>query len=200
MFLVDAAKLHALRLCVQFDLDLHRGGRGALPCKVVQVLFGSQHGKLCVGSIAERCHTHLAVQCAGQLQPFIPGLPQQTQCVEDRLGDAVLRHHAEATVEFLWEGMDFLKNVAEAPDAGPVDDILRTKRRAHIVGSRLAGIVAGCAEGRAGAPLGIIQRQPLGLLAHHLGAVAQQITVKIVRFGVVGHRAAEHRQQAVFRL
>ena len=117
MFLVDAAKLHALRLCIQFDLDLHRGGRGALPCKVVQVLFGSQHGKLCAGSIAERCHTHLAVQCAGQLQSFIPGLPQQTQCVEDGLGDAVLRHHAEAAVEFLREGMNFLKNIAEAPDA-----------------------------------------------------------------------------------
>ena len=42
VFLVDAAKLHALRLCIQFDLDLHRGGRGALPCKVVQVLFGSR--------------------------------------------------------------------------------------------------------------------------------------------------------------
>ena len=200
MIFINAAKLYTLRLCSQFDLDFHRGGRGVLPRKVVQVLLGGQHGQPGVGLVAECRHAHLAVQRTGQFQPFVTGLPQQTQCVEDRLGDAVLRHHAEATVEFLWEGMDFLKNVAEAPDAGPVDDILRTKRRAHIVGSRLAGIVAGCAEGRAGAPLGIIQRQPLGLLAHHLGAVAQQITVKIVRFGVVGHRAAEHRQQAVFRL
>ena len=166
----------------------------------MQVLLGSQHGQPGVGLVAERRHAHLTIQRAGQFQPFVTSLPQQTQCVEDRLGDAVLRHHAEATVEFLREGMNFLKNVAEAPDAGPFDDILRAKRRAHIVGGCLAGIVAGCAEGRAGAPLGIIQRQPLGLLAHHLGAVAQQITVKVVRFGVVGHRAAEHRQQAVFRL
>ena len=200
MFLVDAAKLHALRLCVQFDLDLHRGGRGALPCKVVQVLFGSQHGKLCVGSIAERCYTHLAVQCAGQLQPFIPGLPQQAQCVEKRFCDTVLGHKTIPAVKFLREGMNFLKNIAEAPDAGSVDEILSTESRAHIVGGYLTGIVTGRAKGCAAVPFGIVYRQTVSLLLYLLGGIAQQITIQVIRLGVVGHRAAEHGQQAILRL
>ena len=200
MFLVDAAKLHALRLCVQFDLDLHRGGRDALPCKVVQVLFGSQHGKLCVGSIAERCHTHLAVQCAGQLQPFIPGLIQQAQGVVNRLGDSVLRHHTKAAVKFLRERMQFLKNITEAPHAGALQCILGAEGRAHIVGGNLAGIIARRAKGGTSVPFRIINRQPFGLLPHLQGGITQQVAVQICSFGIFRHNAAEHRQQTIFRL
>ena len=200
MFFINAADFNGFGRGIQCHFQLYRGGRGLQLRKMVQILFCGHYGNLGVCRIVESGRADFSIQRTGKLQSLVTGLIQQAQGVVNRLGDSVLRHHAKAAVKFLRERMQFLKNITEAPHAGTLQCILGAESRAHIVGGNLAGIIARRAKGGAGVPLGVVNRQTVGLLPHLQGGITQQVAVQICSFGIFRHNAAEHRQQTILRL
>ena len=73
---------------------------------------------------------------------------QQLHRVADRLGNAALTQQAEAAVELLHEGVQLLKDVAEAPDRAAVQIVGHVERRLYVVGRDLAGVVGERGEAR----------------------------------------------------
>ncbi len=192
MVLVDPLQRDLLRRSGQLDRHLCLlGGQ-------VEVfhLLPDQHHLDAVPALESR-HADLPVhRLSRQDIPLVPGLGQHLKGVKDRLRDPVDRLHAETAVKLVGEGVQLLKDIREAPDAGAGHIVLDVEGRLGVIGRNLAGIVGVGGKTGVFVPFGVENRQALRLLLDDRGVVFEDIVCNIARLRAVGHDHPEPFEEA----